>query len=105
MILIVAIVGVQYRVTGRFLTELERDNPDKLKEVWTASESVLAILLPFHFGLLYVIPGTYEYWNLGPAGLRLAEQVKFVTWILVALILLAVGTFLTSNFRILNDWF
>ena len=97
-ILIVAIVGVQYWVTGRFLTELERDNPEKFKEVWPAAESVLAILFPFRFGLLYMIPGTYEYWNLGSVGLRLAKHVKYVTWMLIATILLALGSFVTSIF-------
>ena len=96
--LFVELIVAQYSVTGRFLTELEHDNPDKYKEVWPTSESLLAILFPFRFGLLYVIPGTYEYWNLGPNGLRLAKYVKIVTWILVALILLALGSFVASAF-------
>ena len=83
-------------MTGRFLTELERDNPDKYKEVWPVTESLLASIYPVRFGLLYMIPGTYEYWDLGPNGLRLAKQVKVVTWFFVAMILLALGLFVAS---------
>ena len=95
-ILFIALVVFQYSVTGRFLTELEHDNPDKYKEVWPTSESLLAILFPFRFGLLYAIPGTYEYWNLGPQGLRLARQLRTATWFLVAAILLALVAFVAS---------
>ncbi len=97
-ILFVALVVVQYWVTGRFLTELERDNPDKYKEVWPISESLLAILFPFRFGLLYVIPGTYRHWDLGSNGLRWARQVKVVTWLVVAAILMLLGLFVASIF-------
>jgi len=97
-ILIVAVVVALHWVTGRFLTELERDNPEKYKEVWPVSESVLASIFPFRFGLLYIIPGTYEYWELGPEGLRFAKQVKVATWALVALILLALAAFVASVF-------
>jgi hypothetical protein len=98
VILFVALVVVQHWVTGRFLTELESDNPDKYKEVWPASESLLAMLFPFRFGLLYVIPGTYEYWSLGPIGLRLAKQLKVITWFVVAAILVALGLYFASIF-------
>ncbi len=83
VVVIVAIVVAQHWVTGRFLAEVERDNPDKYNEIWPQSESLLAILLPFRFGLLYVMPGTYEYWNLGPTGLRWARRVKVATWLVV----------------------
>ncbi len=79
----VAIVIAQHWVTGRFLAEVERDNPDKYEEIWPRSESLLATLLPFRFGILYVLPGTYEDWNLGPSGSRWAGRVKVVTWLVI----------------------
>ena len=88
VVIIVTIVIAQYRVTDRFLAEVERDNPDKYKEIWPQSESLLAILLPFRFGLLYVVSGTYEYWNLGPDGLRWAWRVKVSTWLVVVALLI-----------------
>lgn len=97
-ILIVALVIVQHWMTGRFLTELERDNPDKYKEVWPVTESLLAAIYPIRFGLLYMIPSTYEYWDLGPNGLRLAKQVKAFTWFVLAMILLALGFLVASIF-------
>lgn len=97
-ILFVILVVAQHWVTGRFLTELESDNPDKYKEVWPVTESLLAIAIPFRFGLLYVIPGTLEFWNLGPNGLRLAKQVKIMTWLVIAAILIPLGILITSIF-------
>ena len=56
----------------------------------------MAILLPFRFGLLYVIPGTYKFWGLGRNGLEWAARLRVITWFTVAALLIALGLVVAS---------
>lgn len=75
----IAMVFAQFLFTGRFLKFLERDNKPKFDEVWSGSEQVWSYFHPFRIGLLYVLPGTFEYWGLSDEGLRSARHLRLVS--------------------------
>lgn len=76
----IAMVFVQFLATGRFLKHLERDNKPKFDEVWSGSEQVWSYMYPFRIGLLYALPGTFEFWSLSDGGLRSARQLRIVSF-------------------------
>lgn len=92
-------VFVQFLMTGRFLKYLERDNKSKFDEVWAGSEQVWNYFYPFRIGLLYALPGTFEFWELSDDGLRSARWLRLVS-IFSALAFLGVAVALVTEYFI-----
>ena len=93
----IVMVFVQFQVTGQFLKHLERDNKSKFDEVWSGSEQVWSYFYPFRIGLLYALPGTFEFWDLSDDGLRSARRLRLVS-IFSALAFLGVAVALVIEY-------
>jgi hypothetical protein len=77
-----AVLGIaQYWLTGRFMTALHRDDPSTYDLVADPVDVVASTLGPLRFGLLYMVPKTYEYWELGAEGRRLASRLRLVSFL------------------------
>ena len=69
---------------GRFLALLDRDDSKTFAEVATPEEihlgqSGFSLLGKTKFLLHYVIPRTYEFWNLSAGTTRFADRLRFAT--------------------------
>jgi hypothetical protein len=59
---------------------LHRDDPSTYESVANPVDLVANMLGPLRFGLLYIIPRTYELWVLSLEGKRLARRLRLVTF-------------------------
>jgi len=61
------------------MAALFKDDPDAYRRVANPVDLVANTLGPLRFGLLYMIPKSYENWSLGSDGLRLAFWLRLVS--------------------------
>jgi len=81
---------------GRFLSLLDRDDPETFAEVATPEEIHLGLsgfyfLGNMKFLLYHIIPKSYEFWQLSSSTTRFADRLRFATAVGIPL---QVGIFL-----------
>jgi hypothetical protein len=81
-------------MAGHFLRHLEKTDPTRFAEIWAEAGAVLNFFYPIRISLLYVVPRTYELWQLDERGKASARRLRVVTIAFLVLVALTVGAIL-----------